>query len=94
MTLSTVGLARIDCSDIREKPSNNPPHPAKRKSMATKDIISLVGILAVLVRCESGLTEESVQSEYTESRRVIRVQRRRPAYSLVNCNDVCVNANY
>lgn len=47
VTLSTVGLARIDCSEMREKPSNNPPQPAKSKSMPTNVIISLVGILAV-----------------------------------------------
>jgi hypothetical protein len=50
VTLSTVGLARIDCSEMREKPSKSPPHPAKRKSIPTKTIINLVGILAVLVR--------------------------------------------
>jgi hypothetical protein len=33
---------------MREKPSNSPPHAAKRKSMPTKAIINLVGILAVL----------------------------------------------
>ena len=47
MTLFTVGVFRIDCSEIKEKPSNSPPHPAKRKSMPTKTIISLVGMLAV-----------------------------------------------
>jgi hypothetical protein len=48
VTLSTVGVARIDCSDMREKPSNSPPHPAKSRSMPTKAIINLVGMLAVL----------------------------------------------
>jgi hypothetical protein len=33
---------------MREKPSNSPPHAAKRKSMPTKAIINLVGISAVL----------------------------------------------
>lgn len=50
VTLSTVGVLRIDCSDIKEKPSKSPPHPAKRKSMPTKTIINLVGILANAVR--------------------------------------------
>lgn len=50
VTLSTVGVFRIDCSDMREKPSSSPPHPTKTKSMATNTIISLVGMLAVLER--------------------------------------------
>lgn len=35
------------CSESNEKPSNSPPHPAKRKSMPTKNIINLVGMVAV-----------------------------------------------
>jgi len=87
VTLSTVGLARIDCSDMREKPSSNPPHPAKRKSMATKDSISLVGILAVLVRWESGLVDRERESVCVCKVGILNqggwlgVQRRRPAYS-------------
>jgi hypothetical protein len=50
VTLSTLGVLRIDCSDMREKPSSSPPHPAKRKSKPTKTIISLVGMVAVFVR--------------------------------------------
>jgi len=50
VTLFTVGVLRIDCSDMREKPSSSPPHPAKRKSKPTKTIISLVGMVVVLVR--------------------------------------------
>jgi hypothetical protein len=45
VTLFTVGVARIACSESREKPSSSPPHPAKRKSIPTKIIINLVGIL-------------------------------------------------
>lgn len=56
VTLSTVGVFRSNCSDKREKPKINPPHPAKRKSMPTKTIISLVGILAVC--CATALYEE------------------------------------
>lgn len=46
MTFSVVGVFRIDCSDMREKPSSSPPHPAKRKSSPTKTIMSLVGMVA------------------------------------------------
>jgi hypothetical protein len=48
VTLSTVGVFRIDCSEMSEKPNSSPPHPAKRRSMPTKTIMSLVGIVAVL----------------------------------------------
>jgi hypothetical protein len=46
VTLSTDGVLRIDCSAIREKPNSSPPHPAKRKSIPTKTIINLVGMVA------------------------------------------------
>jgi hypothetical protein len=59
VTLSTVGSSRIRCSERSEKPSNNPPHPAKRKSIPTKTIINLVGILAVLVRYDAKVTKET-----------------------------------
>jgi hypothetical protein len=45
-TVLTVGLARIVSSDIREKPSSRPPQAAKRTSMPTNTIMSLVGMLA------------------------------------------------
>lgn len=58
VTLSSVGDARSDFSDIRENPRSNPPHPANMKSMATNTIMSLVGIVALFVRlsacCKEG----------------------------------------
>ena len=56
MTLSSLGDSRMRCSDIKEKPSSRPPHPAKMKSKPTKIIMSLVGIVAVLAQ---GSTEGS-----------------------------------
>jgi hypothetical protein len=50
VTLSTLGDSRIRCSDIREKPSSSPPHPAKMKSSPTNIIISLVGMAAEVRR--------------------------------------------
>lgn len=50
MTLSTVGVSRMRCSEVSEKPNSSPPHPAKTKSSPTKIIINLVGILAVGLR--------------------------------------------
>lgn len=35
-------------SELREKPSSRPPQPAKTKSRATKIIINLVGMVAVV----------------------------------------------
>jgi hypothetical protein len=46
VTLFTVGVSRNDCSEMSENPKSRPPHPAKRKSMATKTIINLDGMVA------------------------------------------------
>lgn len=48
VTLFTVGSSRKDCSDNSEKPKISPPQPAKRKSIPTKTIMSLVGMAAIL----------------------------------------------
>jgi hypothetical protein len=74
VTLSTVGSSRIRCSERREKPSNNPPHPAKRKSIPTKTIINLVGMLAVLVRYDAKATEETGLQKRLENRIVQRME--------------------
>jgi hypothetical protein len=44
-TFSVVGLSRRPCSEERAKPMSRPPQPAKRKSVATKIIMSLVGMV-------------------------------------------------
>jgi hypothetical protein len=46
VTLETVGVACMRCSDVREKPRSSPPHPAKRRSTPIKTIINLVGMIA------------------------------------------------
>lgn len=86
MTLFTVGVSRIDCSEIREKPSSSPPHPAKRKSIPTKTIINLVGILAVLVRC-SAAQRKGFKGKTVEAKSEYRAQAEAVRRALVNCVD-------
>jgi len=50
--LFTVGDSRAVFSDRKAKTINSARHAAKRKSMATKSIISLVGMVSVF--CEKG----------------------------------------
>jgi hypothetical protein len=65
VTLSTVGVFRNDCSDMRENPNSRPPHPAKRKSIPTKTIISLVGMAAV--RALGALCKGQIRRKNRES---------------------------
>lgn len=48
-TLSKVGLPRIVCSDIREKPISSPPQAAKMTSKPMKTMTSMFGMLAVVL---------------------------------------------
>lgn len=47
VTFATVCVSRIAASDINEKPSSSPPHPAKRKSNPRKASINLFGMMAI-----------------------------------------------